>query len=45
MSGTIWGVRELDIRYKPLRLPTPVNCNVENPSEAAELAAALMQIF
>ena len=45
MSGTIWGVRELDIRYKPLRLLMPVSYTVGNPCEAAQLAAALMQIF
>ena len=33
MSGTIWGVRELDIRYKPLRLLMPVSYHVRNPSE------------
>jgi hypothetical protein len=42
MSGTIWGVRELDIRYKPLRLPMPVSGNVGNPCEAARLAAAVL---
>jgi hypothetical protein len=42
MSGTIWGVRELDIRYKPLRLPMPVSCHVGNPCEAAQLAAAVL---
>ena len=42
MSGTIWGVRELDIRYKTLRLPMPFSGNVGNPCEAARLAAAVL---
>jgi hypothetical protein len=33
MSGTIWGVRELDIRYKPLRPLMPVSYHVGNPCE------------
>ena len=36
------GVRELDIRYKPLRLSMPVSGNVRNPCEAARLAAAVL---
>jgi DNA repair protein RadC len=42
MTGPIWGVRELDIRYKPLRLPMPVRSEINGPQEAARLAAAVL---
>jgi hypothetical protein len=42
MTGTIGAVRELDIRYKPLRLPMPVRNDISGPREAARLAAAVL---
>jgi len=42
MTGPIWGVRELDIRYKPLRLPLAVRSEISGPHEAARLAAAVL---
>lgn len=42
MTGTVQGVRELDIRYKPFRLPMPVSGNVGSPADAARLAAAVL---
>jgi DNA repair protein RadC len=42
MTGPIWGVRELDIRYKPLRLPMPVRSDINGPHDAARLAAAVL---
>ena len=42
MTGPSWGVRELDIRYKPLRLPMPVRSEISGPHEAARLAAAVL---
>lgn len=42
MTGMICAVRELDIRYKSVRLPMPVSGNVSGPREAARLAAAVL---
>ena len=42
MTGIICSVRELDIRYKPFRLPMPVSGNVSTPRDAARLAAAVL---
>jgi len=44
MTGAVWSVRELDIRYKPLRLPIPppATTRLDGPREAARLAAAVL---
>src|SRR5450759_2681384 len=42
MSRTPIGVRELAIRYKPLRVALPVNGDVGTPRAAAHLAAAVL---
>jgi DNA repair protein RadC len=42
MSRTPIGVRELAIRYKPLRVALPVNGDVGTPLAAAHLAAAVL---
>ena len=42
MTGTIQRVREIELRYKPLRLPFPVSGTVTGPAEAAKLAAAVL---
>jgi DNA repair protein RadC len=45
MTGPIWRVRELDIRYKSVRLPMPVGVvsgDIRGPHDAARLAAAVL---
>src|SRR5450759_3147070 len=42
MSRTPIGVRELAIRYKPLRVALPINGDVGTPRAAAHLAAAVL---
>ena len=45
MTGPIWRVRELDIRYKSVRLPMPVSGvsdDMRGPHDAARLAAAVL---
>ncbi len=42
MTRTPIGVRELAIRYKPLRVALPVNGDVGTPRAAAHLAAAVL---
>ena len=41
-TGTICRVRELEVRYKPLRLPLPITGQAGSPREAARLAAAVL---
>lgn len=42
MSRPFVGVRELDVRYKPGRVPLPVAGDVGQPREAARVAMALL---
>ena len=42
MTGPVWGVRELDIRYKPLRLPIAVRSDISTPRDVARLVAAVL---
>jgi DNA repair protein RadC len=39
---TIQRVRELEVRFKPVRLPLPVQREVLSPSQAAEIARAFL---
>jgi DNA repair protein RadC len=41
-AGITYRVRELEVRYKALRLPLPVTGQASNPREAAQLAAAVL---